>query len=104
MGDGFWVLVKSLLLPNTQNPSPITPLGFDYQHGAARVADDRLGGRAEQDAPQSGAAVRRDDDEAGALLLGRAHDLGGRLAVRDHVLDFEPLELRALREGGQVVR
>src|ERR1041384_6960170 len=48
------------------------------------------------------AAVRRDDDEAGPQLLGRAHDLGGRLAVRDHVLDFEPLELRALREGGEL--
>src|SRR2546421_5117287 len=77
---------------------------LDDEHGAARVAHDRLGGRAEEYAAQARPTVRRDDDQPDAALLGHAHDLRRRLAVRDHVLDFETGELLAARERRKLAR
>src|SRR5918993_3703002 len=91
----------------THHSSLITFLAFirfDDEHGAVRVADDRLGGRAEEDATQARAPVRRDDDQVGAALLRHPDDLRGRLAVGDYLLDIEALALRRLHELRQLAR
>src|SRR5215212_934917 len=77
---------------------------LDDEHRARRVAHDGLRGRAEEDAPQSGAAVRRDDDQVAAALLGRADDLRGRVAVGDDLLDFEAGALLAAGYLRQLAR
>src|SRR5205085_3050237 len=77
---------------------------LDDEHGAARVAHDRLGGRAEEYSAQPRPTVRRDDDQPDAALLRHAHYLRRRLAVRDNVFDFESRELLAARERGHLAR
>ena len=103
--SSYRATARSNFLLVTRHSSLVTFLTwFDHQHWAARVAYDGLGGRAEEYAPEACAPVRRDYDESRAALPCHAHDLGGGLAVGRQVFDFEPRELLALREGGQVAR
>jgi hypothetical protein len=63
----------------------------NHQHRAGGVADDALGGAAEEDMLQSGITMSGDDDQIGLQLFGEGSDFVERFADADFEADRNSL-------------
>src|SRR5689334_9037687 len=72
--------------------------GFDDKNGARGVTHHRLSSRTKQNAPEAGAAVRRDHYQINFSLARNAHDLRRRFAMHYQLLDIETRAVVTLRE------
>src|SRR5688500_17811330 len=71
------------------------------QDRARSMSDDGIGGRAKKESSQSGATMRRDDNQINLAFPCYPHDLGSRFSVHNQLLHRETGALITFRQFWQ---